>query len=109
LVAEGAHHEDPRALLRIGEFAGEDGDGNAKEGCERFLSEEVFVALIRWVGSDTDTSGEKLGPRCRDREGLAGAVDAKFDVVKVPLFGAILHLGLGNGRLKIHVPHGGGE
>ena len=106
-VAEGADHQDAGALLGIGELAGEDRHRHPEERGHRVAAEQVAVATVFGVGGHADAGRQQLGAGGGDGEGAVALLHAELDVVEGASLVAFLHLGLGHGRLEVHVPHGG--
>jgi hypothetical protein len=104
LIAERAHHQDPGALLRVGELAREDRHGHLEERRDRALAEPRLVALVVGMRGDADTRGQELGARRRDDEASA-SLDRKFDFVESALLRSVLDLRLRDRGLEIDVPH----
>ena len=102
-VAEGAHHRDAGALVRLGQAVRDDRHLDAEDRRTHGLAEQVLVALVVGVGDQRDARRHQL---------RAGGLDehrrAVGGVERDPVEGTrplpILQLGLGDRGLVGHVP-----
>ena len=68
LVAEGAYHDNPRALLGVRLRVGHDRYGRVKQRSDRLLPEKRLVPFIVGVGQHGHAGREQFRPRCRDHD-----------------------------------------
>ena len=104
-VAEGAHHRDPGALLRVGELVREHGEMRAEERGDGLASfEQRAVALVARVRDQRHAGGDQLRPGGLDLDRLAAAGSREQDAVGRARGRAVLELGLRHRGAEVDVP-----